>query len=287
MIKVFLAFGKFRWSLIASHLPGRTDNEIKNYWNSHLSRKVYSFRGSSTTTNYNNTKEIPLQQGIVVDTPPKRKCGRTSRWAMKKNKRYTQNVFESPKLKRSEPSMVTFPPTPALESEKLGLENGPCSSSEDRNGPIGLHLPCFVGKNIETDRDRTLGPYPNVINDSDVLDFNDIMDTCKVEEKRENNDDMLVINERVGNTTKDQESNNNYNAMNNGFNGELNSSDDNWDWESVMPLLNQKEQSVSWEEQNENTLTWLWDDDELEKDFQRFREIDLHKQNAMVSWFLS
>ncbi|KAL5551545.1 hypothetical protein UlMin_001721 [Ulmus minor] len=29
-----------RWSLIAGRLPGRTDNEIKNYWNHHLSRRL-------------------------------------------------------------------------------------------------------------------------------------------------------------------------------------------------------------------------------------------------------
>lgn len=31
-----------RWSLIAGRLPGRTDNEIKNHWNTHLSKRLRS-----------------------------------------------------------------------------------------------------------------------------------------------------------------------------------------------------------------------------------------------------
>ncbi|KAF5819949.1 putative transcription factor MYB-HB-like family [Helianthus annuus] len=31
-----------RWSLIAGRIPGRTDNEIKNYWNTHLRKKLIS-----------------------------------------------------------------------------------------------------------------------------------------------------------------------------------------------------------------------------------------------------
>ncbi|CAD5185906.1 unnamed protein product [Musa acuminata subsp. malaccensis] len=41
IIKLHALLGN-RWSLIAGRLPGRTDNEVKNYWNSHLRKKLAS-----------------------------------------------------------------------------------------------------------------------------------------------------------------------------------------------------------------------------------------------------
>ncbi|KAL6497910.1 hypothetical protein OROHE_026756 [Orobanche hederae] len=39
IIKLHSLLGN-KWSLIAGKLPGRTDNEIKNYWNTHIRRKL-------------------------------------------------------------------------------------------------------------------------------------------------------------------------------------------------------------------------------------------------------
>lgn len=48
IIKLHSLLGN-KWSLIAGRLPGRTDNEIKNYWNTHIRRKLLS-RGVDPST---------------------------------------------------------------------------------------------------------------------------------------------------------------------------------------------------------------------------------------------
>ncbi|KAF3792456.1 Transcription repressor [Nymphaea thermarum] len=57
IIKLHALLGN-RWSLIAGRLPGRTDNEVKNYWNSHLRRKL--IRMGINPNNHRLTRGLPI-----------------------------------------------------------------------------------------------------------------------------------------------------------------------------------------------------------------------------------
>ncbi|KAF6170818.1 hypothetical protein GIB67_015770 [Kingdonia uniflora] len=57
IIKLHSLLGN-KWSLIAGRLPGRTDNEIKNYWNTHIRRKLLS-RGVDPSTHRPVNESVP------------------------------------------------------------------------------------------------------------------------------------------------------------------------------------------------------------------------------------
>ncbi|TKY49404.1 Myb-related protein Zm1 [Spatholobus suberectus] len=48
IIRLHKALGN-KWSKIASRLPGRTDNEIKNVWNTHLKKRLAAKKGSESS----------------------------------------------------------------------------------------------------------------------------------------------------------------------------------------------------------------------------------------------
>ncbi|KAJ0964200.1 hypothetical protein J5N97_029322 [Dioscorea zingiberensis] len=82
IINLHSLFGN-KWSLIAGRLPGRTDNEIKNYWNTHIKRKLLSrgidpnthrpineqYVSDHVTISFNNMEEKSSEElGVVLSS---------------------------------------------------------------------------------------------------------------------------------------------------------------------------------------------------------------------------
>ncbi|KAG8370415.1 hypothetical protein BUALT_Bualt14G0114500 [Buddleja alternifolia] len=80
-----------RWSAIAAKIPGRTDNEIKNVWHTHLKKKIKNYQSSQDS-----------KRRTIISTP---KCDTKSL----ENSNSEQNIVTSPQQCSSEMSSVTDP----------------------------------------------------------------------------------------------------------------------------------------------------------------------------------
>ncbi|XP_041004470.1 transcription factor MYB106-like [Juglans microcarpa x Juglans regia] len=132
-----------RWSAIATHLPKRTDNEIKNYWNTHLKKRLAKM-GIDPVTHKPKNDALLSSDGQSKNAA---NLSHMAQWESARLEAEARLVRESKLRSHSFQHLLGTPVVPlpprSLGVTKVGWNNGEWSNATEGNG--GSTVPAGTG----------------------------------------------------------------------------------------------------------------------------------------------
>jgi hypothetical protein len=168
----------FRWSLIAGRLPGRTANDVKNYWNTHLWKKEIS-----------RDKDAKDIVKVNVIKPRPRTCSKNFVWLNEKLPTSTIARFEA------KDNAISTDTSRALMPTNCGSKWWPESLLDDKEGGHE-RATCTASHGLDKDPNKDLwGEKIIIVPEAEVwnnfIDDDDL--SCLADHDQNSFDDMSQL----------------------------------------------------------------------------------------------